>query len=57
MEIQNIRLLRECGQVAEIEEATCPRASMRDLRGVEGTIEESIKAYLREHYIGAFTFQ
>ena len=28
---------------------------MRDLRGVEGTDEESIKAYWREHYIGAFT--
>ena len=26
-----------------------------DLRGVEGTDEESIKAYWREYYIGAFT--
>ena len=51
---QNLQSLQECGYYTEIEEASCPRATMRVLRGVVETEDEAIESYWNEHYVGAF---
>ena len=51
---QNLQSLQECGYYTEIEEASCPRATMRVMRGVVETEEEAIESYWNEHYVGAF---
>ena len=50
----NLKSLQEYSYYTKIEEASCPRVTMRVMRGVVETEDEAIESYWNEHYVGAF---
>ena len=53
-EANNIPILQRSSFYTEMEESSCPRASIVDLRRTNATEEDAIKLYRKEHYVGVF---